>query len=57
MPSGAKGIAAPDRAEPEERRRNGSAERNGGRPTVTVCARITKNVTPERVSGFAERTK
>ena len=48
--SGAEGVAAPDWAESAHRRRNGSAERNGGRPSGTVCGRITEDVATERVS-------
>jgi len=50
VPSGAEGVAAPDWAESATRRRNGSTERNGGRPSATVCGRIIEDVTPERVS-------
>lgn len=52
VPSGAEGVAAPDWAEAANRRRNGSAERNGGRPSVTVCGRIFK----EPPTGARERT-
>ena len=51
VPSGVKGVAAPDWAEAANRRRNGSAERNGGRRSGTVCGRIFKEPPPERGSG------
>lgn len=50
--SGAEDVAAPDGAEAATRRRNGSAERNGGRPSGAVCGRIFKAAP----TGARERT-
>ena len=55
--SGAEGVAAPDWAETAHRRRNGSAERNEGRPSGTVCGRITKDVRRSAPAWFAERAE